>query len=142
MAAEYTKFSLDDIEQFLKRAFRILRPKKGDARREIYFDLSLSKYVVIRVWTSVYKGEELVRGKERRPVRVQFLSAVNGYPLIGGKAPIVKRTQNWRKTLQDRIEDYVENQVLRLASLVLVNFTCIALCFIGIISVLKLAMGG
>lgn len=107
MAAEYTQFSLDDIEKFLKRAFRILRPKKGE-KREIYYDLSLSKYVVIRVWTSVYRGEELVRGKERRPVRVQFLSAVNGYPLVSGKAPIVKRTQNWRKTLQDRIEDYVE----------------------------------
>ena len=44
--------------------------------------------------------------------------------------------------MQVVIEDYVENQVLRLAALVLVNFSCIALAFIGIISVLKLALGG
>jgi len=55
---------------------------------------------------------------------------------------IVATFYHFKLGMQVVIEDYVENQVLRLASLVLVNFTCIALCFIGIISVLKLAMGG
>ena len=40
------------------------------------------------------------------------------------------------------IEDYVDNQVLKLAAVVLVTFTCIALGFICIISVLKLAIAG
>ncbi len=44
--------------------------------------------------------------------------------------------------LQVVIEDYVENQVMKLSVQVVVTFTCIALAFICIISVLKLAMGG
>lgn len=110
MAAEYTKFSLDDIEKFLKRGFRAMRPRKGE-QKEIYYDLKLSSKAFIRVWTSIYPGETLVRGKERRPMRVQFLSGKvlsSGRPLTRGKAPIVKRTQNWRSTLQNRIQDYIE----------------------------------
>jgi succinate dehydrogenase / fumarate reductase membrane anchor subunit len=55
---------------------------------------------------------------------------------------IVATFYHFKLGMQVVIEDYVENQVLRLASLVLVNFSCIALTFIGIISVLKLALGG
>lgn len=110
MAAEYTKFSIDDIEKFLKRGFRAMRPRKGE-QREVYFDLKLSSKAFIRVWTSIYPGEELVRSKELRPVRVQLLGGPilsKGRPLTRGKAPIVKRTQNWRSTLQNRIQDFIE----------------------------------
>ncbi len=55
---------------------------------------------------------------------------------------IVATFYHFKLGMQVVIEDYVENQVLRLASLVLVNFSCIALSFIGIISVLKLAIAG
>ena len=111
MAAVYTKFSLDDIEKFLKRGWRAMRPRKG-VQREIFYDLTLGPNVFIRVWSSIYPNETLVRGKERRPMRVQLLAGRlggKGQPLTGRKsAPIVKRTQNWRGTLQKRIEDYIE----------------------------------
>lgn len=111
MAAVYTKFSLDDIERFLKRGWRAMRPRKG-VQREIFYDLSLGPNVFIRVWSSIYPNETLVRGKERRPMRVQLLAGRlggKGQPLTGKKrAPTVKRTQNWRGTLQKRIEDYIE----------------------------------
>ncbi len=55
---------------------------------------------------------------------------------------IVATFYHFKLGMQVVIEDYVENQVLRLASMVLVNFSCIALGFIGIISVLKLALRG
>lgn len=110
MAAVYTKFSLEDIERFLKRGWRALRPRQG-TQREIYYDLKLSSKAFIRVWSSIYPGQTEVRGKERRPMRVQLLSGAvlsKGRPLTRGKAPIVKRTQNWRNSLQNRIEDYIE----------------------------------
>jgi succinate dehydrogenase / fumarate reductase membrane anchor subunit len=44
--------------------------------------------------------------------------------------------------MQTIIEDYVHNEVVKLLSLVLINFTCIALAFICVFSVLKLAIGG
>lgn len=44
--------------------------------------------------------------------------------------------------MQVIIEDYVQHEVVKLASLVLVTYTCIALAFISVISVLKLAIGG
>lgn len=110
MAAQYTKFALEDIQKFLRRGFRAMRPRQGEDR-EIYFDLKLSSKAFIRVWSSIYAGETTVRGKERRPMRVQFLSGTilgKGRPLTRGKAPIVKRTQNWRTSLQNRIQDYIE----------------------------------
>jgi hypothetical protein len=108
MAAQYTEVSLKDMEQFLRRAFRSLRPKKGEQRREIYYDLSLSPGVAIRVWTSIGVGRGTGAGVGQDAIRIQLVNKKNQRPLMKGKAPIVKRTQNWRNNLQDRIEDYIE----------------------------------
>ena len=108
MAARFTEVTLEDMEKFLRRGFRALRPKKGDERREVFFDLFLSPNVQIRVWTSIGAGRDVGAEKGADAIRVQLRSNRLNRPLMKGKAPIVKRTQNWRTNLQKLIEDYVE----------------------------------
>lgn len=107
MAATYTEVTLDDMERFLKRGWRALRPHKDVSRGETFFDLKLSPNVVIRVWTSIFHGGSSA-GVGQDAIRIQLLSSKLNRPLMKGKAPIVKRTQNWRNSLQDRIEDAIE----------------------------------
>lgn len=108
MAARYTEVTLEEIERFLKRGFRVLRPKEGTDRGEVYYDLFLSPLVAIRVWTSIAKGREQAAGVGQDAIRVQLRGVKTNRPLMKGKAAIVKRTQNWRNSLQNRIEDLIE----------------------------------
>lgn len=108
MAATYTEVSLEDMDKFLKRAFRTLRPNRNQQYNEYYYDLKLGKFVGIRVWSSigVRSGQGAQVGSDA--IRVQLISLKDNRPLEKGKAPIVKRTQGWRNSLQDRIEDCIE----------------------------------
>jgi len=108
MAAQYTEVTLDDIDKFLKRGFRALRPKQGVQRSEYFYDLTLNEYMMIRVWSSVQRGADTGAGVGEDAIRVQLLSIQTQRPLLPGKAPIVKRTQGWRNTLQNKIEDAME----------------------------------
>lgn len=108
MAAQFTEVTLEDMEKFLKRGWRALRPKQGTERGELYYDLSLSDHVVIRVWTSIHARQETGAGVGEDAIRIQLFSKTTKRPLMKGKAPIVKRTQGWRNNLQDRIEDYIQ----------------------------------
>jgi len=108
MAAQYIEITLEEMEKFLKRGFRALRPKQGQQRGEIYFDLHLGQFVGIRVWSSIrpHSGTGAEVGADA--IRVQLISLKDQGPLEKGKAPIVKRTQGWRNGLQDRIEELAE----------------------------------
>lgn len=108
MAAQYTEVTLDDMERFLKRAFHALRPKQGIQNREYYYDLALSRSVVIRVWSSVQQSSGSGAGVGEDAIRVQLMGATTKRPLQKGKAPIVKRTQGWRNSLQNKIEELIE----------------------------------
>jgi len=108
MAATYTEISLEDMEKFLKRAFRALKPTKGAHRGELVFDLHLSPTTGIRVWTSIAQHGTTGAGVGDDAIRVQLYSFSKGRSLVPGKAPIVKRTQGWRDNLKDRVEAYLE----------------------------------
>ena len=108
MAATYTEVSLSDLDTFLKRAFRSLNPTKGVNRGEITYDLSLSPTTVIRIFTSIGQSRDSGAQVGEDAIRLLLFSVARGKPLKPGKAPIVKRTQNWRDSLKDRIEDYLE----------------------------------
>ncbi len=108
MAAQYTEISLEEMETFLKRAFRALRPKQGVQRGEYYYDLKLSDHVIVRVWTSIQRGSQSGAGVGQDAIRVQLMGVQVERPLMKGKAPIVKRTQGWKNTLQGKIEDMME----------------------------------
>ena len=108
MAAKYTEISLEDMERFLKRAFRVLSPKKNTERREIVYDMLISPKAGIRVWTSIGQHTQTGAGVGADAIRVQFYNFAKNRPMLTGKAPIVKRTQNWRDSLRDRIEDILE----------------------------------
>ena len=108
MAATYTAISLEDMETFLKRAFRALKPVKGAQKGELVFDLYLSPTTGVRVWTSIAQHGTTGAGVGDDAIRVQLYSFAKNRPLMPGKTPIVKRTQGWRDNLKDRIEDYME----------------------------------
>ena len=108
MAATYTPISLEEMETFLRRAFRALKPTKTAIRGEIVFDLRMSPKAGIRVWSSIAQHSTSGAGVGDDAIRVQLYSFAKNRPLMPGKAPIVKRTQNWRDNLQERIEDYIE----------------------------------
>jgi hypothetical protein len=107
MAATYTEVTLPEMETFLKRGFRALRPKQGLYKGEICFDLLVSPTVSIKVLTSIRRSGAPT-GVGEDAIRVMFWGVKVDRTLVAGKAPIVKRTQNWRNSLQDKIEDYLE----------------------------------
>jgi hypothetical protein len=98
------------MEQYIKRGFRALKPMKTVVRGETVFDLFLndSKTCGIRIFTSIGSGKEMAAEEGADAIRVGFFNYKLNRPLIPGKFPIVKRTQNWRDSLKDRIEDYIE----------------------------------
>lgn len=109
MAAKFTEVTLEDMDRFLKRGFRALRPKASKERGEVYYDLHLSSNVVIRVWTSIGASSGAGADVGADAIRVQLYGKGSNRPLKKGKAPIVKRTQGWKDNLQDRIEDEIES---------------------------------
>ena len=108
MAATYTAITLEEMETFLRRAFRVLKPTKSAIRGEIVFDLNMSPKAGIRVWTSIAQHATSGADVGADAIRVQLYSFAKNRPLMPGKAPIVKRTQGWRDNLKERIEDYIE----------------------------------
>jgi hypothetical protein len=108
MAAQYTEVTLDEMDRFLKRAWRAYRPKQGTDRGEVYYDLFLSDHVMIRVWTTIHPRREMGADVGADAIRIMLMAKKTQRPLLKGKAPIVKRTQGWKNSLQDRIEDAIE----------------------------------
>jgi hypothetical protein len=102
----YVEVTLKEMETFLKRGFRALRPEQGLFRGQILYDLSLSPSVVIRIYTSIMKSGYSA-GAGGDSMRVVFLGVKVDKPLVGGSF-LVKRTNSWRNTLQDKIEEYLE----------------------------------
>ncbi len=108
MAANYTEVTLEEMETFLRRAFHSLHPTKSGIRGEAVVDLHLSSTTGIRIWTSIAERGSSGAAVGEDAIRVQLYSFAKNRPLIPGKAPIVKRTQGWRDSLRERIEDTME----------------------------------
>jgi len=107
MAAQYTEITLEDMDRFFKRAYRALRPRRDLDRGEYVYTLKLSKNVGIRVYSSITK-EGTGAGVGSDAIRVVLYGTRVRRPLVKGKAPIVKRTQGWRNSLQKQIEQAIE----------------------------------
>lgn len=125
MAAQFTPITADDMLKFLGRAFHALHPSRPfNKNGEMVVDLALNdaKTIGVRVWTSIGADASQSSAVGTDAIRVQFYNFAKNKPMLTGKAPIVKRTQNWRDNLKDRIidvmeqyddrEDYWESRVL------------------------------
>lgn len=111
MAAMFTEVTLPEMDSFLRRAFRALKPKPNTWRGEVAYDLFLSDKVVVRVYTSISPSRGVGADIGSDAIRVGLYST-NGRPLKSGKMPIVKRTQNWRDNLRERVEEAMEQYQL------------------------------
>lgn len=112
MAAQFTSISLDEMTKFLGRAFHALRPQRQvNVRGEVAIELPLSDHVTITVFTSISHSGGQAAGVGADAIRVGLYR--NQRPLTSGKLPIVKRTQNWKDNLRERIEDQIERFDMR-----------------------------
>ncbi len=61
MAATFTQITLQEMDSYLKRAFRALRPTRTVVRGEVVYDLSLNetKTIGVRIFTSIGQGRDL-----------------------------------------------------------------------------------
>lgn len=104
---QFVQFSLEEMAKFLTRSYHALKPEKGADRGEIFYDLSLSDKVAIRVWTSIGVGYSTARPMGGDAIKVQLRQkGPSGKILYQGA--IVKRTQGWKDSLQDRISETME----------------------------------
>ena len=110
MAAVYTDITIDDLDKYLKRAFRALRPKQIVCKGEYCYLLSLSPNVRIQIFTAISRGASSSREVGTDTIKLQLVGDTSNRPLLAGKGSSLsmKRTQGWKTTLQDRIEDLVE----------------------------------
>lgn len=109
MAATFTPITINEMDEFLKRAFRALKPKPWEVvRGEATRMLSLSDTVGIIVYTSVSASGTEGAGLGMDAIRIGLYNKKKNRPLKRGKMPIVKRTQNWRDNVRARIEDSME----------------------------------
>ncbi len=108
--ATYTQISIREMESYLKRAFRALKPTKTVLRGETVFELAFNETetIGVQIYTSIGHGQEYAAEQGADAIRVGFFNFKLNRPMITGKFPIVKRTQGWRDSLKDRIEDYME----------------------------------
>lgn len=105
----YVEIQLEEIDKYLKRAFRVLRPRaKVGFKGEIVYDLFLSENVIIRIFTSIFRGREKVRSVGKDSIKIGLLSA-SGKPFEAGTLPHINRTIGWRDSLRKKIEAAMED---------------------------------
>jgi hypothetical protein len=103
----FVNITYSEIALFLKRAFRALDPKPGPAiRGEMTYTLKLSQNLIIVVYTSVGEGSQNAAGIGSDAIRVGPMTT-NFRPIRRGKFPTVKRTNSWKDTLRETIEDLI-----------------------------------
>lgn len=110
MAAVYTDITIEELDTYLKRAFRALRPKQIVCKSEYCYLLSLSPNVRIQILTAISRGASSSRDVGTDTIKLMLVGDTSNRPLLAGKKSSLsmKRTQGWKTTLQDRIEDLVE----------------------------------
>ncbi len=110
-AATYVGFTIEEFDKYVKRAFRAFKPTQTRLGNEFAYILNLSERIKVLIQSSIHtSGQSAESGTD--PIRVGFMYAESAggrlRPLKGGSFPIVKRTENWRDNLEDRVNDYLE----------------------------------
>jgi len=110
-AATFVGFTLEEFDKYIKRAFRAFKPTQVRLGNEFAYVLHLSERIKILIQSSIHSSG-YAAGSGTDPIRVGFMYAESKggslRPLKGKSFPIVKRTENWRDNLEDRVNDYLE----------------------------------
>jgi hypothetical protein len=102
--AVFTPVTLDEIKKVVFRAYHALDPKMDNFRGEVCIDLALNddRTVLIRVMTSVHGSSAHGADVGSDAMRVGIWGSKGRFL---EKTQMVKRTPNWKDTLQERIDD-------------------------------------
>jgi hypothetical protein len=113
----FVNITYNEVVFFLKRAFRALDPKPGPiVRGELTYTLKLNprpnstdanvqNYYIV-VFTSVHEGKQDAAAVGSDAIRVGPMTT-DFRPIRRGKFPIVKRTNSWKDSLREAIEDLI-----------------------------------
>jgi len=107
--AVYTEASLQEWDTFFKRAFHALHPRQGNSMGEVTYDLFLTPKIGIRVRTTVPTEGAQTRKSGADVIQMIMYDFGKNRPIMPRNMILkVKRTQNWRDGVRDRIEKYME----------------------------------
>jgi len=107
--ATYTEATLEEWDTFLKRAFHALHPRQGSSMGEVTYDLFLTPRVGIHVRTTVPTAGKQTRSSGTDIIQMIMYDFSKNKPIMPKSMILkVKRTQNWRDGVRDRIEKYME----------------------------------
>lgn len=117
MPRGYVGVTREEMDKFLRRTFRALRPTPNDRGGELIYTLRLSQNVGIKVLTSIAAGGQSGASSGEDAIRVIFISLKRPYPrdsLMGkarskevGKSR-VHRTENWRTNLKKLVQLFIQ----------------------------------
>jgi hypothetical protein len=108
MAATYTEISKEEFEKFIKKMFRGYRPKETETHNEYVYDINLDENVAVRVYSSIF-SHGYSAGSGQDAIRCVLFGTKTKLPLNKkAGSSIVKRTQNWRHALMDRVYSFIE----------------------------------
>lgn len=102
MASEYTEISLQDMNAFVNSNFHAFNPVQNTKNSETVFTLNIDRDVVVNLWTSIHRDRCAKSGQDS--IKLTMNSGINDRPLLQ-KQSVVKRTQNWRKSILLRVQD-------------------------------------
>ncbi len=107
--ATFVGFTYEEFNKYMGRAFRALRPKPVDRGGEISYVLTITDRFVVIVQSSIHKGYDTAAQSGTDPIRVGwgYLDQGGKFRPLVAKFEIVKRTENWRDNLEDRVNDFV-----------------------------------
>lgn len=106
--------TFEEFQKYVTRAFRAFRPQHVVLDTQHAWILSLSPRIKVAIHSSIYaSGMSAPSGTQ--PIKVGFMFAKGTTPgaalaPLHGKESwaIVKRTDNWRDNLEDRVNDCIE----------------------------------
>jgi hypothetical protein len=108
MVATYTLINKKEFHDFIKKIYRGYKIKEIHIYGEYVYDIFLDDNVAVRVYSSIQGHDVSARVGDDAIRCVLFGTKINKPINKKSAGTIVKRTQNWKHALLDRIYAFIE----------------------------------